>query len=145
VVSDWGVDEKAKGGRPKKPRVRKDDKRVYSIDGIPAVMLTGGGRYQVQIKHWNRNFYLGVFDTIEQAVHARDTAKAQLRAGTFEYKGKIAVDERPKKVRDLPKHIYYSKVKDRYLIQVTKNNNKLSYGTYRTLEDAVNKLKELGI
>ena len=145
VVSDWAVDEKAKGGRPKKPRVRKEDKRIYAIEGIPAVMQTGGGRYQVQIKHWGRNFYLGVFDTVEQAIHARDTAKAQLKAGTFKHKGKIAVDERVKKSRELPKYIYYNPIKDRYLIQRTIDGRKFSYGTYHTLEEAVNKLKELGI
>ena len=144
VVSDWAVDEKAKGGRPKKPRVRKEDKRIYAIEGIPAVMQTGGGRYQVQIKHWGRNFYLGVFDTVEQAIHARDTAKAQLKAGTFKHKGKIAVDERVKKSRELPKYIYYNPIKDRYLIQRTIDGRKFSYGTYHTLEEAVNKLKELG-
>lgn len=146
VVSDWGVDEKAKGGRPKKPKVRKDDKRIYAIDGYPAIMQTGGGRYQVQIKHWNRNFYLGVYDTIEAAVRVRDESKAQLIAGTFIYKGKLAVDERPQKRKqsELPKYIYWSKDKGRYLIQRTLNNKKYAHGTYKTLEEAVNKLKELG-
>ena len=145
VVSDWAEETKDRGGRPRKHKLRKNDKRVYAIEGAPGVMQTGSNKYQVQIKHWNRNFYLGVFNTIEQAIKARDTAKAQLRAGTFKYKGKIAVDERPKKVRDLPKYIYYSAIKDRYLIQLTRDRKKTSYGTYRTLEDAVNKLKELGI
>ena len=142
VVSDWGVDEKAKGGRPKKPKVRKDDKRIYAIDGYPAIMQTGGGRYQVQIKHWNRNFYLGVFDTIEEAVRVRDESKAQLIAGTFIYKGQLAVDERPKKRKksELPKYIYWSRDKGRYLIQRTLNNKKYAHGTYKTLEEAINTL-----
>ena len=144
VASDWGIDDKAHGGKPKP--VRKREKRVYGIDGYPSVMLTGSGKYQVQIKHWNRNFYLGIFDTIEEAAHARDTAKAQLMAGTYVYKGVLIVDERPKKIRDttLPKFIYWSKDKGKYIIQRTLGGKKLAQGTYKTLEEAVAKLQELG-
>ena len=144
VASDWGIDDKAHGGKPKP--VRKREKRIYAIDGCPSVMQTGAGKYQVQIKHWNKNFYLGVFDTIEQATHARDTAKAELIAGTYIYKGVLAVDERPKKKKDsmLPKYIYWSKDKNKYLIQRTLGGKKLSHGTYKTLEEAVERLKELG-
>jgi len=145
VVSDWAVDEKAKGGRPKKPRVRKPNPRIYAVNGAPAVMLTNGGKFQVQIKQIGRIFYLGVFDTLDEATRARDDAKAQIKAGTFIYKGELVVDERVKKSRELPKHIYYSRVKDRYLIQRTIDGRKFSYGTYHTLEEAANKLKELGI
>jgi hypothetical protein len=145
VESDWAYEPPDRPVKPKQPKPRA--KRIYQIDGIPSVMLTAGGKYQVQIKHWTRNFYLGVFDTIEQAVHARDTAKAELIAGTFMYRGKIAVDERVKKKKasELPKFIYWSKDKGKYLIQRTLGGKKFSYGTYHTLEEAVNKLKELGI
>ena len=145
VESDWAYEPP---DRPVKPKMTKPRaKRIYQIDGTPSVMLTAGGKYQVQIKHWARNFYLGVFDTIEEAVTARDTAKAELIAGTFVYRGKIAVDERvrKKKASELPKFIYWSKDKNKYLIQRTLGGKKLAHGTYKTLEEAVNKLKELGI
>ena len=144
VASDWAYEPP---DRPVKPKVAKPRaKRIYQIDGIPSVMLTAGGKYQVQIKHWARNFYLGVFDTIEEAVTARDTAKAELIAGTFVYRGKIAVDERvrKKKASELPKFIYWSKDKNKYLIQRTLGGKKLAHGTYKTLEEAVERLKELG-
>ena len=144
VESDWAYEPP---DRPVKPKVAKPRaKRIYQIDGTPSVMLTAGGKYQVQIKHWARNFYLGVFDTIEEAVSARDTAKAELIAGTFIYRGKIAVDERvrKKKVSELPKFIYWSKDKGKYLIQRTLGGKKLAHGTYKTLEEAVAKLQELG-
>jgi hypothetical protein len=144
VVSDWAYEPPDRPVKPKQPKPRA--KRIYQIDGIPSVMLTAGGKYQVQIKHWARNFYLGVFDTIEEAVTARDTAKAELIAGTFVYRGKIAVDERvrKKKASELPKFIYWSKDKGKYLIQRTLGGKKLAHGTYKTLEEAVERLKELG-
>lgn len=144
VESDWAYEPP---DRPVKPKVAKPRaKRIYQIDGIPSVTLTAGGKYQVQIKHWARNFYLGVFDTIEEAVTTRDTAKAELIAGTFVYRGKIAVDERTKKkkVSELPKFIYWSKDKGKFLIQRTLGGKKLTRGTYKTVEEAVAKLQELG-
>ena len=142
VVSDWAMEEKHKGGRPK----RKPQARVYCAQNEPGIMETEGGKFQVQIKHWRKSFYLGVFNTIEEAVRVRDESKAQLTAGTFIYKGQLVVDERQPKPKKsgLPKFVYYSKAKDRYLIQRTVDNKKYAHGTYKTLEEAVNKLKELG-
>lgn len=116
VDSDWSID--------------KAPKAVKSSDVDTSSIIQNNGKFIVQIRHRNQRLYLGTYHTLNDAVQARDKVKAKL----------LAANDKPNN-RDLPKHIYRNK--KRYIVQLTTKGRTVTYGSYVTVEEAINRLKEL--
>lgn len=137
VVSDYRMDDV-------KP-VKLNSKGVPAYRSISerCINLTEHGTYSVMFKAYDRSIYVGSFKTLEQAIAERDKAKADVKAGTYIYRGELLVDKRTKKDRGMPKHIYYNASQNRYQVQKDVEGKKKYFGAYKTLEEAIERLKEI--
>ena len=63
AASDWGYDDTKAGRRKLKPHLLDRPKKVTT-----GIIYTPSGKYQSQVKAFNKYYYLGVFDTEEEAI-----------------------------------------------------------------------------
>ena len=138
VVSEYRIEG------VKSASLNKKGVPMYRAVGERCINLTENNTYSVIFKAYDRSVYVGTFKTLEEAIAERDKAQAEVKAGTYIYKGELLVDKRVKKDRGMPKHIYYNTSQNKYQVQKDINGKKKYYGAYKTLEEAIERLKELG-
>lgn len=139
LYSDWAFSI-SYGGKPKMPPKPKADRKVATSAGI---YPTKNGRFQSQFKAFGAFYYLGTFDTEEEAVRVRKEAKDKLKRGEFRYKGKLVVDTRERAKLNLPQYIHYRDAKRSYMVQKRIDGKVVYLGSFKTLEEAEAKLREV--
>ena len=138
AASDWGYDDTKAGRRKLKPHLLDRLKKVAT-----GIIYTPSGKYQSQVKAFNKYYYLGVFDTEEEALQARNDAKAKLKVGEFVYRGEAVVDVKERDRCGIPKYIYFNVKLDKYYVQKKVNGVVRNFGRYATLEEAIARLNEV--
>ena len=139
VYSDWAFSI-SYGGKPKVPPKPKPERKAATSAGI---YPTKNGRFQAQFKAFGTFYYLGIFDTEEEAAKVRAEAKDKLKRGEFKYKGQLVVDTRERAKLGLPQYIHYRYTKRSYMVQKRINGKVMYLGSFKTLEEAEAKLREV--
>ena len=134
VDSDWAF-----------ATARSTLRAIRTLTKLPkGVARSKNGKFQAKAQHDGKWIYLGTYDTEQQAAEASLTASRIITKEKGITADKVIEAIRKPKVTALPKFVYYHKAKDRYIIQRRTNGKDIHYGTFKVLEEAIDKLTELG-
>lgn len=108
--------------------------------GVSLHHSSSGIKYRAEIIHNHRKYFLGLFETSEEAAQRRIEAEKQVKAGTYlEWYANLHQEKKSKRnvhgATGVSSRIQYGKTKYSAVIQV--NKTKYHLGTWNTAEEAV--------
>lgn len=115
-------------------------KNKHKQAGVSQQYTSSGIKYRAEIIYKHHKYFLGSFDTSEEAAQRRTEAEKQIKAGTFlEWFDDLYQKKKSKRnmhgATGISSRFQYGKTKYSAIIQVNKKTYHL--GTWNTLEEAV--------